>query len=101
MQLLDVNFCAEFDYMPKCDDFICIPHEESFGYKRSIFIEYLRFEKSVEVSTLLRPVFASITTFKVIWIGVVYFFFILIEDLKLHEVDALLEKVYVAELLNM
>ena len=101
MQLLNVDFCAEFDHMPECDNFICISHEEGLCYKRSIFIKNLRFEKAMEVGALIWPIITSISAFKVIWISIVYLFVILVEYLKLHEVYALLEEVNVAKLLNM
>ena len=50
---------------------------------------------------MLVIVFQVTTCLKMIWVSIVNFLIIFVEDLEFEEVDALLEEVYVAEVLNV
>ena len=98
MKLLHVDFGTELDHMSKSDHLLCISHEESLGYERRILVENLRFEQPVEVGS---AIFIIAATLEVIRISIVNLFMVFVEDLKLHEVNSLLEKVHIAEVFNM
>ena len=50
---------------------------------------------------MLVIVFQVTTCLKMIWVSIVNFLIIFVEDLEFEEVDALLEQVYVAKVLNV
>ena len=100
MQLIDVNFRPKFDYVAECDIFLRITHKEGLRDKTCVFIKDLRFEKTMEACMLI--VILEVTArLEMIRIRIVNFLIILIEDLELEEVDALLEQVNIAEVLNV
>lgn len=100
MELLNVDLGAELDDMSESDSLFRVPHKERLGHERCVLVKNLRLQKSVEV----RPVVARFQiapAFEVVRVRVVHFFVVFVEDLELHKVDALLEEVYIAEVLNM
>jgi len=100
VELLDVDLGAELDDVSESDCLFRVPHKERLGDKRCVLVKNLRLQKSVEVCAVVTRL--QITpAFEVVRVRVVHFFVIFVEDLKLHEIDALLEKVYIAEVLNM
>ena len=99
MQFIDINLGSELNCMSKSDSLFCVSHEESLSDERCVLIEDLRFEEPVETRTALSIQITS--ALEMIRIRVVYLLFILVKDLKLQKVNALLEEIDIAEVLNM
>ena len=100
MQLVDIDLCAELDYVSKGYRLFSVSDEECLGYKRCILVENLWLQQPVEVCIFILS-FRVTSTLKVVRISIVDLLFVLIKDLKFHEVDSLLEQVDVPELLDM
>ena len=100
VQLLNIDLCAELNDMSERHSLFSVSDEKSFCHKRCILIKYLRLEKAVKVcSCVISLQIAS--ALKMVRVCIINLFFILIEDLKLEEVDSLLEQVHITEVLNM
>ena len=100
MELLHVHFRAELNHVAECHSLFSVSDEKSFCHKRRILIEDLWLQKTMKVGPLI--ISLQITpTLEMIRIRVVHLLLVLVEDLEFEEVDALLEKVNVAEVLNV
>ena len=100
MQSLNIDLCAELNHMSERHGLFSISDEERLCYERCIFIKYLWLKQSMKIGSLVVSLQVS-PTLEMIRIRVVHFLFILVEYLKLEEVDSLLEQVDISEVLHM
>ena len=100
MKFLDVDLGAELYDVTESHSLFGVAHEESLCDEGGILIEDLRLEQSMKVSTIISR-FQVASALKVIWVRIVDFLLVFIEDLKFQEVDTLLEKVNISEVLHM
>ena len=95
---MNVNFGAELNNVPKSDGLFSVSDEKGLGYERCILIKNLWLKKTMEVGSLIIS-FQIASALEMIRVSIVNFLIIFIEDLKLKEVNALLEQINVSEVL--
>ena len=100
VQLLDVYLGAELDHMTECHGLLGVSDEERLRYERCVLVEYLRLEEAVEVGPLVSCLEVS-SRLEVVRVRIVNLLIVLVEDLELQKVDALLEEIHVAEVLDV
>ena len=98
---LDFNLGPELDDVPENNQLLRISNEEHLGIKRISLIVNIWFNKSVETRFFTFLDLLRISRVMMVRIGIVNSFLVLVENLELQEVDALLDKVYVSEVLQM
>jgi len=98
---LDFNLGPELDDVPENNQLLRISNEEHLGIKRISLIVNIWFNKSVETRFFTFLDLLRISRIMMVRIGIVNSFLVLVENLELQEVDALLDKVYVSEVLQM
>ena len=109
---LYINFSSELHNITKNNELFRIPNEEGLCIKAVGLLHDVRFYQAMVrnfLLTILRTLgFCiwlinnfSVLCIVVIRIGIVNFIVLLVKDLKLHEVEALLDKVYISKMFQV
>lgn len=112
--LFDVNFSPELDDISQDNQLLSVPDKECLRIEAVRLVNDIRVDKPMEgdllgvfvVSRALGLSFGrwgnlGISAFMMVWVSIVYFISVFVEDLKLDEVDTLLDEVHVSKVLQM
>lgn len=99
MELLAVNFGSKLDDISEVHGFFGVPDKKGLGHKGRRVVINLGFDESVEGS--FACIFGLPSCLVMVRVGVVDLISVFIIDLKLNEIDALLEQVDVSEVFEV
>ena len=100
---LDVDLSSEFYDVSEHNQLLGVPDEKGLRVKRIGFVHDVWLDQSVEGYFVFFFLLLQFRVFAlvVVWVGVVHFVPLLVENLDFHEVDALLDQVDVSKVLQV
>lgn len=101
---LNLHLCSELNDVSEHDQLLRVPDEEDFGEKAVSLVVNVGLDEPMEAGLLLFLLDVEqvgILAFMVVWIGVVNPVLVLVEQLKLNEIDSLLNQVHVSEVFKV